>query len=151
MENEEKELVKVDGVVGGNVERCWNKVRPQSRQFIDCFRGYEGGNRIKQGEVFLLHRLFNTFYTFRFVFSTPNNEDMRRHSGSTSNNPCLEKEVYGWYRGGAGQKYTARVTIYINKKLLPRLRCNDLVAQYIIQHVLVHKRGHWVRITDYAS
>ena len=137
--------MKVDGVVGGNVERCWNKVRPQSRQFIDCFRlgGYEGGNGIKQGEVFLLHRLFNTFYTFRFVFRTPNNEDMGRHSGSTSNNPCLENVVYGWYRGGAGQKYTARVTIYINKKLLPkRLPCNDLVAQYIIRHVLVHKSGH---------
>ena len=68
-------------------------------------------------------------------------------SGSTSNNPCPENVVYGWYRGGAGQKYTAPVTIYLNKKLLPRLRCNDLVAQYIVQHVLVHKSGHWVRIT----
>ena len=25
MENEEKELVEIDGVVSGNVERCWKK------------------------------------------------------------------------------------------------------------------------------
>jgi hypothetical protein len=87
----------------------------------------------------------------KFIFKTPNQEDAARHPGSTSGNSRPENIVYGWYRSGTAQKYTIRVTLYLNKKFLPRLQGDDVVAQFIVQTVLVHKSGHWVRIMGLLS